>query len=760
MFVAYALAIRQALKDRRCAPAFIKMQATWKLATAAASWPMGFRTCTNWMFSHADYDTPRTPVRLRVTYGCDRGPRCHVTFSAGTFRPPLSNNADRQWMIMQSNVGDIVQRCNPAYRPFFDYLDIFKSLTIIWYNVLTPDQRIPFMEFVGFLQKMDLIYLKRFVDDALGTTSIETPWLDDDPRTSRAYGWTNALIRGRVLGEGLIVTQEEEPGDDATGETQMESGDPESDGDDEEMPRIVSREEPKSYRPPVFLRRMHRLLLTRPGGGTADARRALANARGGSDGTARPPAPRPSSEDTSSAGTVKSRRKALAPQPPPSHQEAQELADMCRQRHIGEPHPVSHAPPRPLPLPVAADDQQLPSASRHQSGARAPVPAPAGPIVRPWESSRSQAPARSQAPVCSIPMNQARSSTWVPAPGDTMAPEPPASPIPVFPLPHSERLPGFSFGGLGAEHLPVESFLPQEGPYVIPSDVHPPWVSQAPPDVTGRYPGAASGRRHPRERWTPQPWTPYPPRSPSRMTVRERLARMRAANAPVGQDLIGVRPPWWAPIATQQHMTPQGPLIIEPQMFPVAGDGRGGGGAWAPGVPAAPPQYFDLPLPHPTNQGAPSAHFFAQPPMATPWPLTAEQQMFPGDPFSQGVGQVQLSPVAFGPPVYVEAMSPGPMHPGTSVSSAVTQDNFSREVFEGYIEEAGGDEGSDTSEPDEALDLSIHGRPRPRTPEWPIQGEGGQNTAGPETRSVLVSAMVHMGQGADIPDLEDPPDEA
>ncbi len=111
-----------------------------------------------------------------------------MTFSAGTFKLPRCTPGDRQWLYVQSSVGNIVQSCNPRYSMscnprysiFFDYMAIHRSLTKIWEEVLTPDQRVSFMEFLGFLQRTDLSYIKSFVSDALGTTSIQTPWIDDN----------------------------------------------------------------------------------------------------------------------------------------------------------------------------------------------------------------------------------------------------------------------------------------------------------------------------------------------------------------------------------------------------------------------------------------------------------------------------------------------------------------------------------------------------------------------------------------------------
>ncbi len=178
----YAMAIRQAIRDRRRNPASRRDQAKWRLQTLAAGWPMGYQAYSSWMYSYTDHQTAPTFVQLQATLGCTGGRRCHVTFSAGTFKPPRCTPGDRQWLYVQSSVGNIVQSCNPRYSIFFDYMAIHRSLTKIWEEVLTPDQRVSFMEFLGFLQRTDLSYIKSFVSDALGTTSIQTPWIDDNSR--------------------------------------------------------------------------------------------------------------------------------------------------------------------------------------------------------------------------------------------------------------------------------------------------------------------------------------------------------------------------------------------------------------------------------------------------------------------------------------------------------------------------------------------------------------------------------------------------
>ncbi len=159
------------------------------LQTLAAGWPMGYQAYSSWMYSYTDHQTTPTFVHLQATLGCTGGRRCHVTFSAGTFKPPRCTPGDRQWLYVQSSVGNIVQSCNPRYSIFFDYMAIHRE-------VLTPDH-VSFMEFLGFLQRTDLSYIKNFVSDALGTTSIQTPWIDDNPSTETAQAWNAGFLRGR-----------------------------------------------------------------------------------------------------------------------------------------------------------------------------------------------------------------------------------------------------------------------------------------------------------------------------------------------------------------------------------------------------------------------------------------------------------------------------------------------------------------------------------------------------------------------------------
>ncbi len=78
-----------------------------------------------------------------------------------------------------------------------------------------------------------------------------------------------------------------------------------------------------------------------------------------------------------------------------------------------------------------------------------------------------------------------------------------------------------------------------------------------------------------------------------------------------------------------------------------------------PPVPATQPQYFDIPLTEPINQGASAAHFLPQQPMEGP--LVPERWMFPGAALSQsvrpGVAQSQYfdlpltQPINHGAPV-------------------------------------------------------------------------------------------------------------
>ncbi|QCF50696.1 UNVERIFIED_ASMBLY: nuclear antigen EBNA-3A [human gammaherpesvirus 4] len=812
MYIMYAMAIRQAIRDRRRNPASRRDQAKWRLQTLAAGWPMGYQAYSSWMYSYTDHQTTPTFVHLQATLGCTGGRRCHVTFSAGTFKPPRCTPGDRQWLYVQSSVGNIVQSCNPRYSIFFDYMAIHRSLTKIWEEILTPDQRVSFMEFLGFLQRTDLSYIKNFVSDALGTTSIQTPWIDDNPSTETAQAWNAGFLRGRAYGLDLLRTEGEHV-EGATGETREESEDAESDGDDEDLPCIVSRGGPKVKRPPIFIRRLHRLLLMRACKRTEQGKEVLEKARGSTYGTPRPPVPKPRPEVPQSDETATSHGSAQVPEPPTIHLAAQGMAYTLHEQHGMAPCPVAQAPPTPLP-PVSPGDQ-LPGVSSDGRVACAPVPAPAGPIVRPWEPSLTQAAGQAFAPV-------------------------------------------------RPQHMPVE---PVPVPTVaLERPVYPKPVRPAPPKFAMQGPGETSGIRRARERWRPAPWTPNPPRSPSQMSVRDRLARLRA-EAQVKQASVEVQPTQLTQVSPQQPM--EGPLVPEQQMFPGAPFSQVADVVRAPGVPAMQPQYFDLPLiqpisqgapvaplrasmgpvppvpatqpqyfdipltepinqgasaahflpqqpmegplvperwmfpgaalsqsvrpgvaqsqyfdlplTQPINHGAPAAHFLHQPPMEGPW--VPEQWMFQGAPPSQGTDVVQHQLDALGYALH------GLNHPGVPVSPAVNQYHLSQAAFGLPIDEDESGEGSDTSEPCEALDLSIHGRPcpqapewpvqeeggqdatevldlsihgrpRPRTPEWPVQGEGGQNVTGPETRRVVVSAVVHMCQDDEFPDLQDPPDEA
>ncbi len=558
----YAMAIRQAIRDRRRNPASRRDQAKWRLQTLAAGWPMGYQAYSSWMYSYTDHQTTPTFVHLQATLGCTGGRRCHVTFSAGTFKPPRCTPGDRQWLYVQSSVGNIVQSCNPRYSIFFDYMAIHRSLTKIWEEILTPDQRVSFMEFLGFLQRTistlkkpgsslltpdqrvsfmeflgflqrtDLSYIKNFVSDALGTTSIQTPWIDDNPSTETAQAWNAGFLRGRAYGLDLLRTEVEHV-EGATGETREESEDAESDGDDEDLPCIVSRGGPKVKRPPIFIRRLHRLLLMRAGKRTEQGKEVLEKARGSTYGTPRPPVPKPRPEVPQSDETATSHGSAQVPEPPIIHLAAQG-AYTLHEQHGMAPCPVAQAPPTPLP-PVSPGDQ-LPGVSSDGRVACAPVPAPAGPIVRPWEPSLTQAAGQAFAPV-------------------------------------------------RPQHMPVE---PVPVPTVaLERPVYPKPVRPAPPKFAMQGPGETSGIRRARERWRPAPWTPNPPRSPSQMSVRDRLARLRA-EAQVKQASVEVQPTQLTQVSPQQPM--EGPLVPEQQMFPGAPFSKVADVVRAPGVPAMQPQ--------------------------------------------------------------------------------------------------------------------------------------------------------------------------
>lgn len=738
------------------------------------------------MYSYTDddVDNPR-PILLRVTIACEEGRRCHVSFSAGLFKPQRLNIADYQWLVTQHRVGDIVERCDHIYRPMFDYLAIFRNLRYIWDNVLTPEQRIPFMVFLGFLQSSDNMYLMRYVDDSLGTSSIETPWIAEQPGVAAVEGWTAALIRGRVLSQDALGTGESQ--NDATGETEAESEDMESDKEEpKEIPRIVSREEPKDKRPYVFLKRGHRLAILRTGEKTIEARKARAVASGRlSEDSTLPLAPGGSAE----TGSQKGRRKALQPQPAPSQHVMRELAYMYRVQHGGTgvtndqsaraPCPLVQEPPGPLP-PLDAGEQ-LPGDQEVQESVLAPGSANVGPFARPWEAASLQAPpvvpilprqpamadpepTQASNMRLAVSMCHGSAMTFSPAVVTTpvaatnWTPVPQLQPVslPLRPIPRRATLPGLGFGGEGVTQVPGPRYVsPREHPQAIP--IH--GVAPMPSESEVHSPAMSSRGRHaPRVRRAPVTWQTSPYLTPDSTPVRVRLALMRS-RAQGSQVTLGSIDHQGLVFPVQRPTAHPWQLVPEQQMYYGGHSSQGTGVASAPVMTPAPPQYFEHLVHQPVRQPAPEAYGFAQPHMATPWPFIPEQQRLPGTYASQdaSLGQIPVSTPAS--PVYGEGPAYAAAEPGAPLSFAVTQYNLSRATLGTDAEEEGtGD--SDASELCEAMDLSIHGRPQRRTPESMIVRAGnGQGETGESTRMVLVSAMVHLGQGADLPDLEDPPDD-
>lgn len=733
------------------------------------------------MYSYTDDNETRMVIRLNVTIACEHGERCHMSFSAGTFKPPRMNSADYQWLVVQTRVGNIVQSCDPRYRVFFDYLGIFRCLRYIWDYVLTPEQRIPFMVFLGFLQRTELTYLQRFVDEALGTSSLDTPWVNEEGNVTLSQEWTAALLRGRLFDRAAIGTAEEQD-DDATGETQAESEVVESDEDEEQIPRIVSKEESKEKRPAIFLKLGHRRALLKPGGGTLEARRAKAAALGMTDDIILAIDPRPSTEEPEDTGTVKSRRKALQPEPAPGPAELAELANLYRQMHGGPSQPTGRPGPAPClvpqvppaPSPPVPPGDQLPSGQEIQEAVHAPGPAPVGAFVRPWEAASTRAhlegPTTPRQPAMADPgptqphdlhsagsTGYASSLTFSPATAFTPVtvssgapgPAPPLVSLPLRPIPRRATLPGFGFGGEGVAQL----HGPQYGSHLdYPQEIPGPGIYPGPSHTEGYYPAMRSRSRYgPRVRRPSVRWQVSPYRTPESAPVRHRLALMRSrAQGPQTSVDEGFH--------IQQQAADPWTFITEQQMCHTGYFSQGADLAPAPGMTGTPPRHLELPAHQPVRQEAPEAYGHAFPHMSAPWPLIPEQQSSQDPYVSYGTGSVQTPASASVPPLYVEAPAFTPASPGAPLLPTVTQYHFSQAALEPGTDDEGA-EGSDPSELCEAIDLSIHGRPRPGTPERIIVGAGdGQTENGDSTRVVLVSAMVHLGQGAEFPDLEDPPD--
>ncbi|ALF03211.1 EBNA-3A [macacine gammaherpesvirus 10] len=784
-FLAYAMAVRQAIRDRREIQATIKSQISWKLTTTASRWRMGYRKYSGWMYSYSDDE--RRPIRidLCVTFACEEGKRCNVSFSAGTFKPVRASNYDMVWLTTQRCVGELVDLCARIYRPFFGYLCIFRCLKFIWENVLLPEQRVPFMQFLGFLQQTDNIYLKRLIQEGLHTSNIETPWLSENPERALEQGWTSALIRGRVLGlSGLGPA--EEPDEDATGETQQEAEDMESD-DEDEIPRIVSREEPKGKdgRPPQFLTRIHRLILERTGGLTLRARKALEGPREQASGVPR-------------------RRRECAPDPPLTTRDLHILAGMFREQFKGVQGPPSqtaheaqqtsqapHVSPPPLASgveilsPRAAQDLepgpvQSPEPGPIQSPEPVPTPAPAptGPFVRPWEVAPSQAP--KAAPATHVPDFPTGAPDPIPAlfPSLTLLPDPapetsrpvqlsvsyaapswaptpvqPVVPIPVRCVPPQDPFAGYS-----------SRVWPQRYPYTLPVPGQAPEIPMGAVEASLFYPAMQAEttpviRPPPRLRVRAERLTQWPSSSQSPRTVRACLAMMRSGalgRPPRGSDTET----WLERQVSRLRATGQLPTASGVRMPTGASAFQVQGQARAPTVPPVPLPHVLAPVSRPIGQQAPVIPASPQPPpMPGRWVFVPDQETLHGAYRRTPVSQSPSQMGAFVPVSGVEFPPPEPTDSQAPVFFGVTQYNLDQASFDVDIEDVGSAEGSEASDSCAPIDLSIHGRPIPRTPEViVVEGEDDQNVSGMDSGVVLVSAMVHSSQGADLPDLEDPPD--
>ncbi|AAF78881.2 EBNA-3A [Macacine gammaherpesvirus 4] len=814
-FLAYAMAVRQGVRDRQAIQATIKCQNSWKLTTTASRWRMGYRKHSSWMYSYSD--DVRRPIRIAicVTFACEEGERWNVSYSAGTFKPVRASNYDMVWLTTHRCVGELVELCDPIYHPFFGYLCIFRCLKFIWENVLLPEQRVPFMQFLGFLQKTDNIYMKRFVQEGLLTSNIQTPWLSEDPEGAVDRGWTQALIRGRVLGlSGLGPAAE--PDKDATGETQQEAEDMESD-DEDEIPRIVSREETKrkDARPPQFLTRTHRLILERTGGLTLRARKAL-------EGPSEPASGGPR------------RRKECAPEPPLTLRNLHILAGMFRQQFKGvcaphvsspplvsaveiprpqavqdlEPGPVQSPEPGPVQSPEAGPVQspepgpvqdlepgpvqdlepgpvqdlepgpvqdlepgpvQDLEPGPVQSPKPGPTPAPpTGHFVRPWEAAPSQVP--KVAPATHMPDPMAGAFDPRPAPLPSLAlltgpapetsssvqvsmsyaapswaptPVQPVVPIPIRCGPPPDYFTWYSSRG-----------RPQRYPYTHPVAVQPPEVPMAPTEAPLSYPAMQAGRipvmRPPSRSRGGNEWETRRPYSLQRpRTVRACLAMMRSGT--LGRPPRGEDTETW----------------LERNLSQVAGLRLATGTSAFQGldqaqVPATPPQL-------PPRVGAPMSRSICRrapvipappqlPPMPGQWVFIPDQEPLHEASVRPRVSQGPYQMGAFRQVPRVESPPPEPTNTHAPSFFGVTQYNVSQVSFDEDIEETESADGSEASELCDPIDLSIHGRPTPRTPEVIFVAEDGQNVSGAGSGVVLVSALVHSGQGEDLPDLEDPPD--
>nr|AAG49991.1 EBNA-3A-like protein [Papiine gammaherpesvirus 1] len=767
-FVSLAMAIRQAVRDRRRTQAGIRGQVAWKLASPNVAWRMGYLTYRSWMYSYSDDRPNRILISLQVTLACESGARCHVAFSAGTFRPWVHNRADFMWMSSQVRVGEIVQSCDRFYRVFFDYLAIFKSPAFIWENVLAPEQRLAFMEFLGYLQGTDDQLVMRFVDDALRTTKIETPWLSANPGLALLHGWTAAMLRGRVLGRDALGVSSEEPGEDTPGETQTESEDSDSDAD-EEIPHIVSRDEEKSTRPPLFLRRMHRLMLWR----TTESRKAQAEAHQMDGATPTDSAPRPT-EGIRETGLPKGRRKALRPEPAPSRGETLELANMIRQQHSGARQT------RDAVAPAISDVTQEPTvrpststlgagsysqrADEVPGGANDQTPGGPGPFVRPWEIPTPQVP--SPAPVLVRPRpiavrtrlasRLAAPSSSAPVQGMSVAS------TPIRPATPRATLPGMSFGELGGPtHMPRPQYASPVGYLPARPSIHrapgvPPPPTMA-PILHGPVPRQEAMPRigrpplRPRVLRLPQA---FPYFSPTGVPVRTYLALMRSRE--LGRPHPGVSMEPWSEhnISQVQVSTPRAPAPDHPR-FPRADFRHSVGPGPLSGVPPLVPRQ----VPEPIRQWTPGANIGPRQQMIVIEPIRPQNQMFPQARPGQGVDMSQIPAAEPQVPPYVEIPVSEPSGSGHPLVSAVTQCNVSQYDLGEDSEVSESIEELETSEIGEALDLSIHNRPVIKTPEIIVVEHGGNQSDIYTGARVKVSAMVHSGQGADLPDLEDPQDE-
>ncbi|AAF78882.2 EBNA-3B [Macacine gammaherpesvirus 4] len=218
-FIWLCMTVRHRCRSVREEPWPIANQRRWRMVSPQRTWPMGFCTRHLMIENFELWGTSTVRVYLTATLGCEGGERHRVTYSAGTVMPPRMSEFFQKQLTSFSFADYTRSHSSPRYHMFFDLVSSGRRLYPIWISPWSRDERIAFVQFVGWLCKPEHRLIHYWFTQCTGRRRPTRPWLKphppdvpyENPLTSRdiaiafACGLAMELYAVRLPNDPIIV---------------------------------------------------------------------------------------------------------------------------------------------------------------------------------------------------------------------------------------------------------------------------------------------------------------------------------------------------------------------------------------------------------------------------------------------------------------------------------------------------------------------------------------------------------------------------